>query len=214
MNIGQGKVFEKAAGGTYIGTIIDVVDMPAPKDPRTGQPVVKIVNGAAVPEKDKVRFQWVLQFENNAPYLDKEGAPMTIAGFYTAVIAPKSKLNKALFGILGGQVPVIQTSEQLETLVLGRSNRLLITQEPDQRNPNELFSNIVGILPLNPGQNPVPVPQGFQRAKFRAQQTAGPQGKPVTTYPTREAAAAATAQPPANNVSLARPATAPSPEAF
>src|SRR6266700_1693128 len=215
MQISQGKIFEKPTGGTYIGTVIDLVDMPAARDPRTGQPALVIVAGVAVPAKDKVRIQWVLAYENNAPYLDKEGAPMTITGFYNAVIAPKSKLSKALVGILGGQVPVIQATEQLEQLVLGRSNRLMITQEPDQRNPNELFSNIVGILPLNPGQNPLPSPAGFVRAKFRTQQTAGPQGKPVATYATREAAVASNVQPPVNNVSLARPVqTVPGPEAF
>jgi hypothetical protein len=61
----------------------------------------------------------------------------------------------------------------------------------------------VRILPLNPGQNPVAAPQGFQRSKFRTKQTAGP--NPGQTTPTYAQPPAPAPQPsnPARNVNLA-----------
>jgi len=213
MQISQGKVFELAEPGSYIGTIIDLVDMPAPIDPRTGQPATKVVKGKTITEQDRLRIQWALAYETNAPYLGKEG-PITIAGFYSAVISTGgsklSNLTKLLISMFGSQLPLIQTSEQLEQLLLGRSNRLMVTKEPKDSNPSEFYNKIVAVMPLNPGQVPVPVPQGFVRAKFKTQQTAGPQGTPVATYATREAAMQAgqtIPTPAAAPVSFARPAT-------
>src|SRR6267378_347706 len=166
MNLKQNKVFERPAGGSYLGTIIDVVEMPQQKTVYKG--IERIV--------DKVRVLWVLAYMNGAPYLDKEGVQMTIAGFYTASVSETSKLTKALAQILSGQVPVLQSVEELEALLLGRSNSLFITQEPDQKNPKELYSAIAGIAPMPPGVVAPKAPQGFVRAKDKPKEQAGPQG--------------------------------------
>src|SRR5271165_4004371 len=117
MNLGQNKVFERPAGGPYIGTIIDVVDMP--QQPTKFGP------------KDKVRVLWVLAYSNGAPYLDSEGKPFTVAGFYNATVSDNSNLSKALRQILNAQPPILQNSNDLENLLMNRSNSLFLTQEPD-----------------------------------------------------------------------------------
>lgn len=208
MQLSQGKVFEKAEAGSYLGTIIDLVDMPQVK---------KVIQGV-VTIKDMVRLTWALSYESGQIVYESkrnekgELVPLLVSAFYNATVAPKAKLGKAISSIIGGQVPVIQTTEQLEQLLLLRSNKLLITKEPDQKNPNDFFNNIVGISPLPPGAQPPPVPQGFIRSKFRPKEQAGPQGQPVNTYPTREGAGASQ-----NSVSLNAGAAASKvgqPEAF
>ncbi len=198
MNIGQGKVFERPTGGAFLGTIIDVVDMP--QQPTKFGP------------KDKVRILWVLSHITGAPYLDKEGAPFTIAGFYNATMTDNSNLSKALRQVLQSQVPLVTNTEDLARLVLGRSNQLFLTQEPDQNKPvgsdgkPQFVTFVAGIAPLPPGVVPPQAPAGFVRFKDKPKTQAGPNGRPVQTY----------AQPPAqaNNVSLAAPATAVGNDAF
>lgn len=209
MQLSQGKVFEKAEAGSYLGTLIDLVDMPQVK---------KVIQGI-VTIKDMVRVTWTIAYENGQIVYESKPDPQTgarvpllVSAFYNATVAPKSKLGKAIASILGGQTPVIQTTEQLEQLLLMRSNKLLITKEPDQKNPNDFFNNIVGISPVPPGMTPPPVPQGFIRSKFRPKEQAGPQGQPVSTYSTREGAG-----PAQNSVSLNAGAAASKvgqPEAF
>jgi hypothetical protein len=195
MNIGQGKVFERPTGGAFLGTIIDVVDMP--QQPTKFGP------------KDKIRVLWVLSHINGAPYLDKEGQPFTIAGFYNATMTDNSNLSKALRQILQAQPPLITNTEDLTRLLLGRSNQLFLTQEPDQKKPNEFVTFVAGISPLPPGVIPPQAPAGFVRHVNKPKTQAGPQGRPVQTY----------AQPPQqpaalqNNVSFKTP-TAPGQEAF
>jgi hypothetical protein len=195
MNIGQGKVFERPAGGAYLGTIIDVVEMP--QQPTKFGP------------KDKIRILWVLSLITGAPYLDKEGQPFTIAGFYNATMTDNSNLTKALRQILNAQPPLVSNTDELERLLLSRSNQLFLTQEPDQKKANEFVTFVAGISPLPPGVVPPAVPVGFVRFKNKPKTQAGPQGRPVQTF----------AQPPAptqNNVSFAPQATpkAPTNEAF
>jgi hypothetical protein len=180
MNIAQGKVFEKPQGGAYVGTIIDVVDMPQ-------QPT-------KVGPKDRVRVLWVLAHINGAPYLDKEGQPFTVAGFYNATQTDNSNLTKALRQILQQQPPLITNTEDLARLLLGRSNQLFLTQEPDQKKQGDFITLVAGISPLPPGVVPPQAPAGFQRFKDKPKTQAGPQGRPVQTY------AAPQQQP--NNVSF------------
>jgi hypothetical protein len=200
MNIGQGKVFERPSGGAYLGTIIDVVDMP--QQPTKYGP------------KDKVRVLWVLSQITGAPYLDKEGQPFTIAGFYNATLTDNSNLTKALRQILQAQPPLITKTEELAVLLLGRSNQLFLTQEPDQNKPvgpdgkPQFATFVAGISPLPPGVVPPQAPAGFVRHKDKPKTQAGPQGRPVQTF------AQPPAQPVSNNVSLASPATAPANDAF
>jgi hypothetical protein len=193
MNIGQGKVFERPAGGAFVGTIIDVVDMP--QYPTRYGP------------KDKVRVLWVLSQINGAPYLDKEGQPFTIAGFYNATMTDDSNLTKALRQILQAQPPLITNTEDLTRVLMGRSNQLFLTQEPDQNKPigldgkPQFVTFVAGISPLPPGVVPPQAPAGFVRSVNRPKTQAGPQGRPVQTY----------AQPPVqpNNVSFNQTPAAP-----
>lgn len=203
MNLGQNKVFDRPAGGVYFGTIIDLVEM-SQQPTRFGP-------------KDKIRILWVLSYPNNAPYLDKEGKPMTIAGFYNATVSDNSNLTKAIRQIIQGQVPVLNNTEDLERLLLGRSNQLFVTQEPDQQKPNEFVSFVAGITPLPPGAIPPQVPAGFVRFKNKPKTQTGPTGQPVQTYASKAAAAAAPGAP--VNLSAGAPAPAPvqtvsGPEAF
>lgn len=195
MNIGQNKVFERPQGGGFLGTVIDVVDMP--QQPTKFGP------------KDKIRVLWVLSQINGAPYLDKEGQPFTIAGFYNATLTDNSNLTKALRQILQSQPPLITNTEDLARLLLGRSNQLFLTQEPDQKDQNKFVTFVAGIAPLPAGVVPPQAPAGFVRFKDKPKTQAGPQGRPVQTY------AQPPAQPAQNNVSFGQPAAAPAnPEAF
>jgi hypothetical protein len=201
MNIGQGKVFERPNGGSYLGTIIDVVDMPA--FPTRYGP------------KDKVRVLWVLSHINGVAYLDSEGAPMTIAGFYNATQTDNSNLTKVLRQILNGQPPLINNTEDLSRLLLGRSNQLFLTQEPDQKKVGEFMTLVAGIAPLPPlpaGVKPPQVPAGFVRFKDKPKTQAGPQSQPVQTY--AQPPQSQQANPQSNNVSFAAARPTSNPEAF
>jgi hypothetical protein len=192
MNIGQGKVFEQPAGGPFLGTIIDVVDMP--QFPTKFGP------------KDKVRILWVLSLVNGAPYLDSEGNPFTIAGFYNATQTDNSNLTKILRQILGTQPPLVQNTEDLARLLLGRSNSLFLTQEPDQKKSvgpdgkQPMVTFVGGASPLPQGVVAPKAPANFVRFKDKPKTQAGPQGRPVQTY-----AQTSQAQPAANTVSLNAP---------
>jgi hypothetical protein len=194
MNIEQGKVFEKAVGGPYLGTIIDVVDMPNQKSTFGG--ITKDVN--------RVRIQWVLSQLNGAPYLDKEGAPMTVVAMPIAGQSPNSKLNKLLTQILNAAPPLVQNTEDLARLLIGRSNGLFLVQEPNPKIAGDFFTNVAGVSPLPAGVVPPPIPAGFVRFKDKVKTVVGPQGQPVQTY----------AAAPQNNVSFAQPTTATTPESF
>ena len=176
MNLGQNKKFDRPNGGVYFATIIDLVEMN--QQPTRFGP------------KDKVRLLWVLSHTNNAPYLDSEGKPMTIAGFYNATVSDNSNLTKAIRQILQAQVPVLNNTEDLERLLLGRSNQLFITQEPDQQKPGEFVSFVAGISPLPPGAIAPQVPAGFVRFKNKPKTQAGPNGQSVQTYASRPVQAA------------------------
>lgn len=192
MNLGQNKKFERPAGGVYFGTIIDLVEMPQMP--------------TAFGPKDKIRLLWVLSYTNNAPYLDKEGKPMTIAGFYNATVSNNSNLTKAIRQIIQAQPPLLNNTEDLERLLLNRSNQLFVTQEPDQQNPAEFVSFVAGISPLPPGAIPPQVPAGFVRFKNQPKTQAGPRGQSVQTYATRQAAQQATAPAPQINLNASAPA--------
>lgn len=183
MEIGQGKTFYKPEAGVYLGKIIDIVE----------KPNVQTQYGP----KNKVMIVWTITHQNGAPYLDPEGEPYQATAYVTASINEKStqplfrNLFKIVAGVLGGQPPLITSSTQLEQLLLGRANGLMLTKEINPAKQGDFFVNIVGIMPLAPGQ-PVPMtPQKFVRAKDRPKTQAGPQGQAVQTYATPAAAQAA-----------------------
>jgi hypothetical protein len=190
MEIGQGKVFYKPEAGMYLGKIIDVVEKPG----------VTTKYGP----KNKVLIVWTITQMNGQQYLDPEGQPFQATAYVTANIQEKStqplfrNLFKILYGVLGGAPPLITQTSQLEQVLLGRANGLMLTKEPNPEKQGDFYVNIVGIMPLGPGQPIPPTPTGFVRAKDRPKTVAGPNGQPVATY----------SQPPAQPAGQAAPQTA------
>jgi len=183
MELSQGKKFEKPDAGMFLGTIIDVVEMPN----------IQTQYGL----KNKVRIHWVLGRLDGTPVLDSENKPMTVVGIYNASISEKAELTKRIKQILGGQFPLVTNTEQLAQIIIGRSNILSLVKSENPKNPADPYTNVESIVPLAPGMLAPAIPAGFVRAKDRPKEQAGPQGQPVQTY----------AQPPAgqapnNNVSF------------
>jgi hypothetical protein len=173
MELSKPKVFEKPDAGMFLGTIIDVVDMPNVTVVWKG--VSKLVN--------KVRVEWVLGKLDNTPLLDSEGKPMTISGFYTATISDNSNLGKFLAQVLNAAPPLMTTTEQIAQLLIGRSGQLFLIKAPNLKNPQDPYTNISGIAPLAPGQVAPVTPTGFIRSKDRPKTVAG-----QATYATPQAA--------------------------
>ena len=203
MDITQGKIYYKPEGDKYLATLIDLIEKPKVATP----------NGP----KDKIRMVWTITTLAGQPVFDLQGNPTPEATAYvTASISEKSSqpmfrnLYKILHGILGAPPPLVTKFEQLEALVLGRSNVLMLTKEPKPGTTDEFYSNIVGIMPF-PAGLPVPqAPANFQRNKFRQNGvTINPQGQTVATYATPQAAAAAAPQYQAPQAPVAAPAAAP-----
>ena len=190
MQIAQGAKFERPAPGMYLATLVDVVDLPQ----------VQTQYGT----KDRLRFHWVLAHLNGQLYLGKDGKAIEATLQLNANMGAKAELPKRLTQILGQAPPVITSTEQLEGLVLGRSNILVVIHAPNPKDPSDPFANVDGIAPIPPGMPAAPpIPQGYVRFKNRPKTVAGPTGQPVQTYATPQAAAAA--------VQAAAPAVAPTP---
>jgi hypothetical protein len=202
MEISHGKKFYNAAGGPYIGTIIDMVDMPN---------VTKVYNGVAK-VVNQIRVVWVLAQLNGAPYLDPEGQPFTVTGFYTASQAENSSLTKILTQILNAAPPMLSSTEQLEQLLIGRSNSLYLTQTPNAKKAGEFFTNVAAVSPLPPNVAPPAAPVGFVRFKNRPKTQAGPNpGQQTQTFAQNPASNAGV---PAVNLNGPAVSTASGPEAF
>jgi hypothetical protein len=203
MEYSQGKQFEKPQPGMYLGTLIDVVEMPN----------VQTQYGT----KNKVRFHWILAHLNGQPYLGKDGSFIEAVAIYNASVGAKAELPKRLTQIIGQAPPVITSTEQLEQLVLGRSNVLVLVANANPRDPNSPFINVDGIGPVAQGMFPPAVPPTYVRAKNRPKTQAGPNGQPVQTFATPQAAQAAYQQAAPTNPAVAQPLqnnaiTAPTPE--
>lgn len=193
MQIAQGAKFERPAPGMYLATLVDVVDLPQ----------VQTQYGL----KDKLRFHWVLAHLNGQLYLTKEGRPVEATLQLNANMGGKAELPKRLTQILGQAPPVITSTEQLESLTIGRSNILVIVHAPNPKDPTDPYANVDGIGPIQPGLPAAPpIPQGYVRFKNRAKTVAGPNGQPVQTYATPQAAAAAQQAPVATAPAPAAPA--------
>ena len=204
MEVSQGKVFYKPVGGMYFGTLIDIVEKPN-----------QVTQWGP---KNKALFVWNIARADGQPYLDPEGKPYQATAWVTATMNDKStqplfrNMYKIVAGILNTTPPLITSTEQLEGLLLGKSNGLMITQEINPQKPTEPFVNIVGIMPLAPGQNGPGIPAGFIRAKNRPTNTTGPNGQPVQVYNSLAAAQAA-APVNLNAAAPAAPAAQPAPTA-
>lgn len=170
MEISTGKSFEKPDAGMFLGTIIDVVDMP------------NIVTQYGV--KNKVRIQWVLSKTDGSPALDSQGNSFTVVAMHNATLTEKSNLMRDIKMILNGVPPVINSTEQLAQLLIGRSNQLFLTKTANPAKVGDFFINVNGIAPLVPGQVPPQAPQGFVRSKDRQAQPKMIQS--VATTPTTQ----------------------------
>jgi hypothetical protein len=184
MELSIPKPFEVPDGGLFLGTIIDVME--AFQQPTKFGP------------KDKVRIVWVLGKVDGTPALDSEGKPYRAVGSYNASFGDKSSLYQIVQQILNAAPPLLKSTEELSALLIGRSNQLFITKDPNLQKPGSFFANIRGVTPLAPGQVPPQVPAGFVRQKDRPKTQAGPAGRPVQTYaqpPAQQAPATTVAAP-------------------
>ena len=201
MEIGQGKKFERPQPGNYTGTVIDIIPMPNVSSTFNG--VTTLVN--------KIRVIWVLgpayQGQNA---LTKEGTPFEQFGTYPAKLVntgtKKSKLYELLEQMLQQAPPLVRNDEELEKLMLGRSNQLFLVAAANPKDPNDPYINVAGVTPLAPGQVAPVAPANYVRVKNRPKVQAGPQG-PVQTYGQPQAPQTApqvqpVAAPPTNVVSF------------
>lgn len=206
MEITQGKKFEKPAPGNYTGTVIDIVTLP---DVETTYNGVKSV-------QNKVRIVWTLgPAYPGQVATTKEGKPFEVIAVPNAKLTTKpkkSKLFEILEQMLGQAPPLVRNDQELETLMLGRSNQLFLVANANPSDPNDPYINVAGLTPLAPGQVAPPVPAGFVRFKNRPKQTAGPNGQTVATYAQQPAQTSQQGQPaaqqtaatpaPSNNVTF------------
>src|ERR1700688_1623323 len=174
MEVLQGKKFEKPAPGMYLATAVDLVEMPN----------VQTAYGI----KNKVRIHWVLAHLNGQLYIGKDGSPVEAVGIWAANMGGKAELPKRLTQILGQAPPLVTSTEQLEQLVIGRSNILVLVQNPNPKDPNDPYINVDGIGPIQAGMVAPPIPANYVRFKNRPKTQAGPQGTTVQTYATPQAA--------------------------
>jgi hypothetical protein len=190
MEIAHGKKFEKPQPGNYTGTVIDVVTLPNVSSTFNG--VTKLEN--------KIRVVWVVGPSYPGQVVTtKEGKPFEVIGTYNAKLIEKpkkSKLWELLEQMLQAAPPLVKNDEELEQLMLGRSNQLFLIASPNPSDPADPYINIAGLMPLAPNQVAPKAPEGFIRKKFRSVTQAGPQGQSVQTYATPQAAAAAQPQAP------------------
>ena len=178
MEMTKGKVFQKPDAGMFFGTVVDVVDMP--NYPTGYGP------------QNKVRILWILNKMDNTPALDNEGKLLTIAEFHNAKTAENGNLMKAIRQILNGPAPLLNSTEEVAQLLIGRSCELFLIKAPNQKNPSDPYTNINGHAPLQPGQIPPRIPVDFVREINKPKMVGG-----ATTYATPQAAAYATQQLPA-----------------
>jgi hypothetical protein len=176
MEITSGKKFEKPQPGNYTGTVIDIVTLPN---------VSSTFNGVTTIQ-NKLRVVWTIgpAYPGQA-YLTKENKPFEVIGTYNAKLIDKpkkSKLYELLEQMLQGAPPLVKNDEDLERLMIGRSNQLFLVANANPSDPTDPYINIAGVTPLAPGQVAPPIPAGFVRFKNRPKTQAGPQGQPVQTY--------------------------------
>lgn len=176
MEFNKGKDFEQPNAGMYLGTIIDVVDMPNCQ--------------TAYGIKNKVRILWTLTNVDNSPALDKEGNPLTVAFIKPASQHEKSDVYKMLAQILNAAPPLMNNTEDLANLLINRSNVLFITKTPHETIPGKFWANVTGVAPLQPGQTAPVAPKGFVREYLKPKTAAG--GQQFNNRPAAAAAAPAT----------------------
>lgn len=193
MELSNQKPFEQPDAGMFLGTIVDVVDLPNQQ--------------TSFGPKNKVRIVWVLGKTDNTPALDSEKKPFRVIGTYNASISEKSKLFELIKQILGTAPPLITTSEQLSQLLIGRANQLFLVKTQDANVPTKFYVNVAGVAPLTPGQVAPVAPQGFVRSKDKPAQVPGQPVQRTATAPAQTTAPGVPATtvagaPASNNVSF------------
>jgi hypothetical protein len=194
------KKFEKPPTAQYNATIIDYIEL-GKKTNTYGE------------TKDRVRVVWVL--DKN----DSENRPFRVSWDVNKTIADqpkKSNLYEIIEGVFGTAPPVFFDPNTL----IGRSNMLVVVKTPPDAKGNE-WANIKAILPLPAGVVPPPIPQGFVRAKDKAQRTQVSNGAPAVATTATVVVPPAVAQPvnvvatqpvPATTAAPATPTAAPQPQ--
>jgi hypothetical protein len=160
MDLNQNSTFEQPDSGIFIGVIADVVDLYG----------VKTNFG----EKNKVRIVFVLDKNNS------QGKPYHQYFSKNASMHEKSDLYKAVRAILGTNPPVVQNTEQLAQLLIGKAVQLFIMKEPNAQGKE--FSNIKGINALPPGAAIPKIPTDFVRAKDKSVPQAQPAVQPAASF--------------------------------
>jgi hypothetical protein len=148
MIVDKGKTFEQPDAGMFLGTIIDVVDL--------GEVTSKF-DGSV---NHKLRIVWVL--DKN----DSTGKPFGVIATYNSHMAVKGNLYKAVSQILNVPAPPVPFDTEI---LIGRSNQLFLVKNtaPD----GNVYTNVGGIAPLQPGQAGPKAPKGFIRAQDRPKTT-------------------------------------------
>ena len=189
MDIKNPKPFENPDAGLFLGTIIDISTKEKVPSKYMGQPRLN----------DKVTLHWVLNKVDNTPALDSEGKQFILRDGFNAAMYETSNLYKRIVQVIGALPPVIEKTEQLEALLIGRSGQLFLIKAPNPKDPKNPYTNINGVAPLGPGQVSPVAPAGYVRIKDRP-----PKAQP--TAPTAQAAPAAQTQPTAQAAPAATPA--------
>lgn len=164
------KEYEKPESGLHHAVLADIVELGNVTTVYQGQS--KTFPAA--------RFVWILNV------LGKDGKQLQVSKRYNiSNFHEKSNVYKDLKEILG-QSPNPATDIDA---YIGIVRKLWISREKSEDGQKD-FANIKGYLPVDPGVE-VKIPAGFVREKFRPKTQAGPQGQPVQTYSTPQAAQAA-----------------------
>jgi hypothetical protein len=148
------KTFQTPESGTFIGTLIDVVDL-------------GIVNTQYGP-KAKLRLVWVLGKIDGSGYaVDTDGVPFRVISQVNASANEKSTLYKLAKGILGAPPPAPFNTD----ILIGKSNMLFVVKEtaPD----GKIYANVQGVLPMPAGVPALPAPPGFVRSQDKPKSTYG-----------------------------------------
>ena len=155
------KTYERPESGLFHGVLADIVDL---------GPVTTSYQGQTK-TFPAVRFIWILNV------LGKDGKPLSVSKRYNVSnFHEKSNVYKDLKMILNAPP---ELTRDIETYI-GLTRKIWISRDKSADGTKD-FANIMGYLPADPGVAVLPPPD-FIRAKFRAQQTAGPQGQSVQTY--------------------------------
>ena len=164
----QKKEFEKPNAGVVPVTIIDVVDL--------GWQEVDYGQGKT--EVEQIRLLWILGSK------DSSGNQFRI---YTKLnkninFNPKTNKKSRLYEIIEQVFGAPPGAEFDDESFIGRSNRAFLVKENG-------YTNIKGLLPLEPGDVPPTAPAGFVREKDKPGGIR-PRPKTPTATPTPVAAAA------------------------